>query len=252
MGRPALILFSLALFCIAGFLLSLNGCGGKTITLPPQIQHVVIIFQENRTPDNLFQDPVLIGRGADIQNYGVNSLGVTIPLSQIDLGTVGANPQDYDLSHAHSAFVQMCDLNDSTGVCAMDGADKIPYTCQKGATGCPPANPQFMYVNPADVQPYFKMAEQYTFADRMFQTNQGPSFPAHQFIISGTSAPTATSNLFAAENMTNPLTAAGCAAPPTQLVAMIDPTGTESSSMYPCFEHPTLTDLLDAASTTVL
>ena len=61
-------------------------------------------------------------------------------------------------------------------------------------------NPQFMYVKPADVQPYFALAEQYTFGDRMFQTNQGPSFPAHQFIISGTSAPTATSPLFAAEN----------------------------------------------------
>src|SRR5277367_2620498 len=35
-----------------------------------KIQHVVIIFQENRTPDNLFQDPMLIQRGADIQSYG--------------------------------------------------------------------------------------------------------------------------------------------------------------------------------------
>src|SRR5208283_3773250 len=72
-------------------------------------------------------------------------------------------------------------------------------------------NAQFMYVNPADVQPHFALAEQYTFGDRMFQTNQGPSFPAHQFIISGTSAPTATSSLFAAENPT--LNNAGCIAP---------------------------------------
>ena len=235
--------------------MSLNGCSGSktvTITVPPptsQIQHVVIIFQENRTPDNLFQDPVLIKNGADIQNYGINSKGQTIPLSPIDLGTAGSSPQNYDLSHAHSAFVQMCDLNASTGACAMDGADQIPILCQQGAVGCPPANPQFMYVNPADVQPYFQMAEQYTFADRMFQTNQGPSFPAHQFIISGTSAPTATSNLFAAENMEKS-GAAGCAAPSTQLVALIDPTGVESSSSYPCFEHPTLTDLLDAANVT--
>jgi phospholipase C len=41
---------------------------------------------------------------------------------------------------------------------------------------------------------------------------------------------------------------AGCAAPADQLVAMVDPAGTESNSMYPCFEHPTLTDLLDAAN----
>jgi len=76
----------------------------------------------------------------------------------------------------------------------------------------------------------------------MFQTNQGPSFPAHQFIISGTSAPTATSDLFAAENTTG---GTGCTAPLTALVKMIDPTGSESSTEYPCFEHPTLMDELD-------
>src|SRR5262249_27206 len=138
--------------------------------------------------DNLFQDPVLIARGADIAQSGVNSKGQTIPLSQIELAN------NYDLSHAHSAFEFMYDGG------KMDGADLIPVSCAAGATNCPPANPQFMYVDPSDVQPYFALAEQYTFADRMFQTNQGPSFPAHQFIISGTSAPSATSNLFVAEN----------------------------------------------------
>jgi phospholipase C len=255
MRRAALFVVLSLMFCVGGFLLSLNGCGGGSkVSIPPpppssKIQHVVIIFQENRTPDNLFQDPVLIKNGADIQNYGINSLHQTIPLSPIDLGTVGSSPQNYDLRHAHSAFEQMCDLNSSTGVCAMDGADQIPITCQQGAAGCPPPNPQFMYVNPADVQPYFQMAEQYTFADRMFQTNQGPSFPAHQFIISGTSAPAASSNLFAAENMGS-VGAAGCIAPPNQTVAIINPAGVESSTMYPCFEHPTLTDLLDAANVT--
>ena len=81
MRRAALFVVLSLLFCVAGFLLSLNGCGGGntvTISVPPpasKIQHVVIIFQENRTPDNLFQDPVLIKKGADIQNYGVNSKG---------------------------------------------------------------------------------------------------------------------------------------------------------------------------------
>jgi phospholipase C len=256
MSRLAWLSISILLLCGVAFVLSLNGCGGSkttTITVPPpisQIQHVVIIFQENRTPDNLFHDQKLINAGADIASSGVNSEGQTIQFGQIDLGTAGINPDYYDLSHAHSAFVDMCDLNTS-GVCAMDGADLIPVTCQKGVTGCAPANPQFMYVNPADVQPYFTMAEQYTFADRMFQTNQGPSFPAHQFILSGTSAPTATSNLFDAENPTGGgAGAAGCTAPPAETVAMIDPAGSESTTMYPCFEHATLTDLLDAAKVT--
>ena len=80
----------------AGFLLTLNGCGGSAKSLspnPPLIQHIVVIFQENRTPDNLFQDPVLVKNGADIHNSGVNSQGQTIPLSPIDLGTTGSDPR---------------------------------------------------------------------------------------------------------------------------------------------------------------
>jgi phospholipase C len=108
-------------------------------------------------------------------------------------------------------------------------------------------------VDPNDVQPYFALAEQYTFADQMFQTNQGPSMPAHQFLLSGTSEPSTGSNLFAAEN---PLTSgppdAGCDAPPGSTVTLIDPSGSETSNapIFPCFEHKTLTDLLEANNNT--
>jgi phospholipase C len=215
-----------------------NGPQTLPLTGAAVIQHVVVIFQENRTPDNLFHDSVLISRGADIASSGINSLGQTIPLSPIDLGTVGSNPQNYDNDHSHSSFIKMYDAG------KMDGANLIP-SC-KPPTRCPP-NPQFMYVKPSDVQPYFALAEQYTFGDRMFQTNQGPSFPAHQFILAGTSAPTATSPLFAAENPL-PQGVAGCIAPPGTFVTMIDASGSEAIPVpkYPCFEHPTLTDLLGA------
>ncbi len=96
------------------------------------------------------------------------------------------------------------------------------------------------------------MAEQYTFGDRMFQTNQGPSFPAHQFIISGTSAPVAGSTSFAAENPVGGSGGreAGCIASATAYVRLIDPVGSESNTVYPCFEHATLTDELDAKGIT--
>jgi phospholipase C len=231
---------SLLVLCACALFLTENGCG----TPPSRIQHVVIIFQENRTPDNLFQDPILVARGADIVNIGLNSKGQRIPLREIDLGTKGAKPDYYDLDHSHKSFVKMCNLNKATGVCAVDGADLIYVGCAAAFPGCQPPAPQFMYVNPSDVQPYFQMAERYTFADRMFQTNQGPSFPAHQFILAGTSAPTATSNLFAAENPFDQ-TMTGCIAPPGETATMIDPAGQESIRQYPCFEHPTLTDLLN-------
>jgi phospholipase C len=80
----------------------------------------------------------------------------------------------------------------------------------------------------------------------MFQTNQGPSFPAHQFLFGATSARSAADDLngiFAAENSTSSL--AGCAAPTSTRVLLINPQGVESTQIYPCFERSTLTDLLD-------
>ena len=245
MRRRCLLALSTAVFvaALSAFLALLAGCGptNSNPSPPPpapfsqKIKHVVVIFQENRTPDNLFHGLP----NADIANSGMNSAGQVIPLDSITLAN------NYDLSHAHRAFVNMYDGG------KMDGADKIAVSCAKGATGCPPPNPQFKYVNPSEVTPYFQLAETYTFGDRMFQTNQGPSFPAHQFIIAGTSAPTASSDLFASENPflpanSPPNSEAGCNAPTGAFVNLIDPTGSEAMTQYPCFEHPTLIDSLDS------
>jgi|SRR5579863_5056971 phospholipase C len=273
MVRSKLLIFLALLACVAGVLVSLNGCGGSSskqdITPPPpgKIEHVIVIFQENRTPDNLFQGLCTTNNGVstcgtasnqyDIVNVG-NAEGTQVPLMPIDLGTTGynpSNPQNYDLSHAHQAFVNMYDGG------LMDGADKIACT---PTANCPPnahPHPQYMYVYPQDVQPYLTLAQQYTFGDHMFQTNQGPSMPAHQYIIAGTSWDgTAGSTLFESENPNLPdadggATEAGentgCSSPTNETVFMIDsanPTwpANEVTKMYPCFDHPTLIDLLDA------
>jgi phospholipase C len=275
MKRLAFVSMSIALLGAAGFLLSLNGCGGVSNTnsngnhTPPppglKIQHVVIIFQENRTPDNLFQGLCIPPYGSasacstsptasqyDIASSGVDLTGTVIPLQPIDLGTVGTNgnPDIYDLAHLHADFVAMCNLN-ASGVCQMNGANQIPFQCTKGTAGCPPPpHFQYMYVYPNDVAPYLTMAETYTFADHMFQTNQGPSFPAHQFIISGTSAPSVGSTSFAANTPVggrNPSDRTGCTAPAIEYVDQINPAGV-LSPIYPCFEHQTLTDLLNTAN----
>ncbi len=250
MNPRRLLFVSSAVLGVSAFLLNLSACGsssssGNPPPTPGTIERVVIIFQENRSPDNLFQDPALYNppRSADIAQSGLNSLNQSIPLTPIDLGTNGSDPQDYDLDHSNLAFVTMYNGG------LMNGADQVKCSVPipPPVITCPP-NPQYMYVKPTDVQPYFALAEQYTFGDRMFQTNEGPSFPAHQFILSGTSAPTATSDLFAAENMSTGKSIAGCIATAGTTVALINPLGVESSSQYPCFEHQTLSDLLEAAS----
>ena len=91
------------LVCLAGVLVSLNGCGEgnsiKSSTPPPQkIQHVVVL-QENRTPDNLFPDAKLIAAGADIQNFGVNSKGTQITLTPAPLAS------DFNPDHSHSSLM---------------------------------------------------------------------------------------------------------------------------------------------------
>src|SRR5207302_4551235 len=109
-----ILVLAILVLAMGGTLLSLNGCGGTGGSPPPpppppppgKIQHVVVIFQENRTPDNLFQDPVLLQRPdpPDIAQSGKDSKSNTIPLQKVNLK--GFNP-----GHGHDAFIEQCDLN---------------------------------------------------------------------------------------------------------------------------------------------
>jgi phospholipase C len=232
-----------------------NGPQSLSLTTAAVIQHVVLIIQENRTPDNLFQGLCIppygntsacgSGQGQyDIAQQGLNSKGQTVTLAPIGLGTGSTPPQVFSLDNSHAGFVLMYDKG------KMDGAD---------ITGCVPvadcpANAQFMYVVPSDVAPYLTLAQQYTFADRMFQTNEGPSFPAHQFLFAGTSAPslpgTEYGSYFAAEDPSSG-SLSGCVATAGTTAALISPLGVElHPGLFPCYDHPALSDLLDPKGVT--
>ncbi|HTK80324.1 MAG TPA: alkaline phosphatase family protein, partial [Rhizomicrobium sp.] len=149
----------------------------------------------------------------------------------------------YDLGHSHLDFVNMCDAQGgSFPACQMDGAASIP--CK----GTCPTDPQFKYVNNSTgiLTPYLSMVTQYGWANLMFESNQGPSFPAHQFLFGATSAPNANDDqigTFAAENYPVNSTG-GCIAPQGTIVKLIDSSGNENQTTYPCFEHRTISDLL--------
>ena len=197
-----------------------------------QFAHVIFVIQENRTPDNLFGSNPVFEPGVDIATNGVNSKHRTIPLTAVPLAGC------YDLGHSHENFLK------AYAAGAMDGFDKETVTPQ---TGCiAGAHPQYRYVDNSSgaVDPYFNLATQYGFANRMFQTNQGPSFPAHQFLLSGTSAPGTTSDLFAVNNP--PPHFEGCASRRGFTTTMIDPQGT-ISNLFPCFDHATLVALIERA-----
>ena len=220
-------------------------------------QHIIVVVQENRTPDNLFQ-------GLCSPPYGTSSSCSTTPTgSQYNIQTSNwldktsstgtTQPTSvplanaYDLGDKHSAFTAMCDVSTS-GTCKMDGA--ATNIC----VGTCPTHSWFKYVDNSTgtVNPYLDIATQYGWANYMFQTNQGPSFPAHQYLFGGTSAPSATDDAagkFAAENVAPEVkgTVAGCIAISTTTVALIR-TKSERQRIYPCFEHQTLADLLDAGA----
>lgn len=135
-----------------------------------KIQHVIIIVQENRSIDNLFGSNPTFLPGLNIATSGKIKGKPNLPLFPQPVITC------YGVGHNHAAFTDMWDNG------AMDGAYKISIHLNPGCT--PPADPEYSYVDnssttnpPNEIQPYFDIATQFGFANYMFQTNQGPSFP---------------------------------------------------------------------------
>ncbi len=212
---------------VCGSLLLL-GCGGSGSSpapapapapVPPptpssRIQHVVVIMQENRTFDNLFNG----FPGADTVQSGM-SAGQSVPLQPIPLD------QGTDVDHSHTSWWKAWDNG------AMDGFAH--------AKSYPVPNLPYAYVPQNETVPIWSLAKAYTLGDRMFQSNTGPSFVAHQYMIAGQSGN-------ADENPDgNPW---GCDAPSTERVKLLGPNGTDLPGVYPCFDYQTMADVLDAKS----
>jgi phospholipase C len=210
----------------AGAATALQSQADQSVQSTTPIRHVVIIFQENRTPDYLFQGL----RGADISNVGIDSKGKTVPLRPISLAA------GYDLGHGHFHFET--DYNNGK----MNGFDKfLPPQLHLRPFG---------YAPMSEVKPYHDMATQYVFGDHMFQSNQGPSFPAHLYIVSGTASDDSLSPYHVASNSydseSHDHALAGCDARKLTVVDTIDPSnGSAGRSVFPCFDPVVLSDFLD-------
>lgn len=225
-----------SLFCLVacggsavpGIMSSGTGTGGPGGTRSPQkiqspddiIQHVVIIVQENRSFDNLFNG----FPGADTATSGTLSTGRTVQMHARNLDAMG------DLPHQHAAFVQDYDGG------KMDGFD---IAAEKAGI---PYQRIFSYVPRSQVQAYWTLAQTYALADRMFQSNSGPSFPAHLYLIAGQSA-YSDENPFDQAFMSNPAQWS-CGAPAGTTVDTMLPSSAPGPKVYPCFDFPTLADEL--------
>jgi phospholipase C len=193
------------------------------------ITNVVVIVQENRTVDNLFQ----FLPGANTQSWGYNHKNQVVKLQPESL----SGP--YGPGHMHSDWEK--EYNGG----AMNGFDR-----ESCGGGCP-VDAVYAYVPQKQVQPYYTLAEEYAFADEMFESDQGPSFAAHQYLLSGTSTVSQGSPNKAADNPNTPNGTAdgGCDSPKGTLGDVITPQGTLPSNLdvYPCFQREALMNEMDSA-----
>jgi phospholipase C len=210
------------LWCVASLLTVfalILGCSSTSKPgVPGKVQHIVVIMQENRSFDNLFNG----FPGADTVQMG-NLHGKIIPLIPVPLESqVGPD-------HSHVGFWHDWDGG------KMDGFD-FNYKSHHHRPRFP-----YSYVPRSETVPLWTLASEYTLGDRMFQSNSGPSFVAHQYMIAGQSGNTS-------ENPNGyPW---GCDSAPEVTVALIGPNGTDLPGVFPCLEYQTIADVLDARGIT--
>jgi phospholipase C len=171
-------------------------------------------MQENRSFDHLFN----AFPGADTVQSGMLH-GNRIPLTPTPLGN---GP---DLDHSHTGWWRQWDSG------KMDNFAADP---EHAATA-------YSYIQPSEIVPIWTLARNFTLGDRMFQSNTGPSFGAHQYMIAGQSGK-------ASENPSGGVW--GCDAAPYARVPLVGPNGTDNPGVYPCFDYQTMADLLDAKGIT--
>jgi phospholipase C len=228
--RPLAVLLALACLLPSGRALSAPTNVRQTqeelyrAALRQRIKHVVIVIQENRSFDNLFNG----FPGADTVRIGERRLG-PVNLEPVDL----AYPADVD--HQHRAWVTEYDGG------RMDGFADVETTPKQ------PDEFPYAYVPERQVESYWMLAKRYTIADRMFQSNTGPSFPAHLYLIAGQAAYVASNP----NQLGTTKFAWGCDSPPDARVALIGADGNEiDPGISPCLDFPTLADAANAGGVT--
>jgi len=190
------------------------------------IQHVIFIFQENRSFNNLFMGYP----GATTQNYGYDTKGNKIVLHAQDLAS------GWDIDHSALAFFSACDGQGSVpGTnCKMDG-----WNNEFAGLGHP-ANFAYAYTPTSEVKPYWSIAKQYVLADQMFASNLDGSFIAHQYAVAA----------YASKAVDYPYTSWGCEGGSTDTIATLEPNRTYGPRIVACFKNPTIGSEADAAGVT--
>ena len=203
---------------------------GQAIPGSP-IRHVIVMVQENRTFDNLFASSVLAHGGpypgADASQTAMVD-GRRVSLKPVPL----ENPSDP--SHSHLSLLGEWDRGRMDGF-ANDRISTIP--------GFPNPGPGFAYayVPDSEMTIYHLLAAHYALADENFAPRLVPTLPSHYTM--------ATAQSRIAGNPNSGIW--GCDAPPSTTVPIFGKgESIITPGVFPCFDEPTIVDLLDAAHVT--
>ena len=208
-----------------------SGAPGSPPPRTSAITHVVIIVPRKTARSTIFFKGY---PGADSAKSGMNSKGQSVPLIPEPLTA------DYDISHSHTSFLTEYCKRQVKRIRSRTFALSL---AQGGSALCVKRELRaYAYVPRGDIAEYWEMARANVLADRMFESNQGPSFPAHQYLLSGTSTIQNGSNLRASEEPRGPSGrfTGGCDSPAGSLGTVIDQYGNEDKSVFPCFDRTSL------------
>jgi phospholipase C len=133
------------------------------------IQHVVVVIQENRTMDDLFN------------GFCLNPAVCADTVSADPVSGTPLVPESiaapFGLNHDHQTFVTQFDNG------KMDGFNQTPINCKHACSYT-----AFDYVPMSETTLYRQLATlDGEMSDATFETEQGPSLPSHVYAISGQS-----------------------------------------------------------------
>ena len=190
------------------------------LATPMPIQHVVVVVKENHTFDNYFGS----FPGAEGTTTCVTP---TDPTPHACPHAPDRTPRD--LCHEHD-----CALTDwHQG--AMDGWGAVAGSTQNGD------DLAWAQYGEADIPNYWAWARRYTLADHFFADELGPSFPGHLFVLAA-QAGWATGN--PNTDFFHPYW--GCDQTFWSRVDVLQNGGPTVESVFPCFDIPSLPDVLPA------
>jgi len=205
---------------------SLNGDGAASHQYP--IKHVVIIVKENHTFDNYFGT----FPGAEGATKCKTAHGI------IDCPRAVDYTRD-DMCHQHDCAV--ADWNNGT----MDGWDQTAGIGNTSVvhlnrpTDTPKSDTAYAQFHESDIPNYWAYARKYTLGDHFFSEALAPSFPGHLAVLAAQSA-------WAIGDpdvqLHHPYW--GCDQSPGSVVQIADQLLCRTREVFPCFDIPSLPDIL--------